>query len=86
MSKVIKLREIYKEDDIMEFLTTNEMELWFYEDEHLLTKRITTKEYKDYSILKTAFAIELFEQINNTTTIRNHLTNLLEKRERVLAN
>jgi len=60
MSKVIKLRDVYKEDDIMEFLTTNKMELWFYEDDHLLSKRVTSKEYKDYSLIKTAFAIELF--------------------------
>lgn len=62
------------------------MELWLYENEHLLSKRITTKEYKDYTILKTAFAIELFEHVTNTVTIRNHLTDQLENREKVLAN
>ena len=62
------------------------MELWFFEDKYLMTKRITTKEYKDYSILKTAFAIELFEQINNTVAIRNHLMGMLEEREGVLSN
>lgn len=86
MSKAIKLREIYREDSITEFLTTNDMEIWFYEDEYLMAKCITTKKYKDYSILKTAFAIDLFEQINNTVTIRNHLTDLLEEKESVLAN
>ncbi len=86
MSQIIKLKEIYKDDDITEFLTTSEMELWFFEDEYMMTKRVTQKEYKDYSILKTSFAIELFEQINNTVTIRNHLTSLLEEREKVMAN
>ena len=86
MSKVIKLREIYKEDDITEFLTTSDMELWFFEDDYMMARRITEKEYNDYSILKTAFAIELFEQISNTVTIRNHLTSLLEEREKVMAN
>lgn len=62
------------------------MELWFFEDDYMMARRITEKEYNDYSILKTAFAIELFEQISNTVTIRNHLTSLIEKRERVLAN
>jgi len=86
MSQIIKLKEIYKEDDITEFLTTSNMELWFFEDDYMMARRITEKEYNDYSILKTAFAIELFEQISNTVTIRNHLTSLIEKRERVLAN
>lgn len=87
MSQKIKLKNIYKEDeDLTEFLKNNEMGLWFFEDEHLMTKRITQKKYKDYSILKTAFAIELFEQINNTITIRNHLTDLLKEREGILAN
>ena len=51
-----------------------------------MTRYISTKEYKDYSILKTAFAIELFEQINNTVTVIDHLANLLEERETVTAN
>ena len=86
ISQVIKLKEIHKEDDITEFLTTNSMELWFLDDEHLLTKRISTKEYSDYSILNTAFAIELYEQINNTVTIKSLLNSLLEEREVVATN
>ena len=86
MSELIKLREIYKDDTITELLTTSDMELWFFEDKYLMAKRITTKEYKDYSILQTAFAIELFEQINNTVAIRNHFMGMLEEREGVLTN
>lgn len=86
LSKTIKLREIYKDDDITKFLTESELELLFYEDEHLMTNRVTPKGYNDYSILKTAFAIELYEQVNNTVTIRNHLTGLLKEREGVRIN
>ena len=85
-SELIKLREIYKDDAVAELLTTSNMELWFFEDKYLMAKQVTTKEYKDYSILQTAFAIELFEQINNTVAIRNHLVSMLEERERALIN
>ena len=57
MSKVIKLREIYREDTITEFLKTNGTELGFYEDEYLIAKSKLSKKYKDYSILQTAFTI-----------------------------
>ena len=86
MSEVIVLREIYKDDDLTEFLTSNSTELWFFEDDHLMTRHVSTKKYKDYSILKTAFAIELFEQIENIVTVINHLANLIEERETVITN
>lgn len=57
LSKVIKLREIYREDTITEFLKTNGTELGFYEDEYLIAKSKLSKKYKDYSILQTAFTI-----------------------------
>lgn len=86
MSEVTLLREIYKDDDLTEFLANNSMELWFFEDDHLMTRHVSAKEYKDYSILKTAFAIELSGQINNTVKVIDHLAKLIEEREGVLVN
>ena len=86
LSDVIKLKGVSKEDDIAEFLTDNSLELLFHEDQHLMVRSLSTKEYKDYSILKTAFAIELFEQITNRVTVLDHLAKLVEEREAVIAN
>jgi hypothetical protein len=86
ISEVIKLRGIYKEDSIAKLLADNSSELLFYEDQFLMTKNISRKEYKNYSILKTAFAMELYEQINDTAAIKNFLVDHLEERESVVAN
>ena len=77
---------VCKEDNITELLTDNSFELLFLEDEFLMARSISTKEYKDYSILKTSFSINLFEKINNTVTIKNLLEDQLEEREAVAAN
>ena len=86
LSQATKLREVYKTDNIVEFLSDNGMMMHFHEDLHLLTAYGFEWNYKDFALLKSKLIIEIYTQLQNVSEIKQGLGILLEEREGVLAN
>ncbi|MBI9060164.1 MAG: hypothetical protein JEZ01_20520 [Labilibaculum sp.] len=86
LSQATKLREVYKADNIIEFLNDNEMMMHFYEDLHLLTEYGFEWNYKDYALLKSKLIIEIYTQLQNISEIQKALTIAIEDKARVGVN
>jgi hypothetical protein len=86
LSQATKLREVYKADNIVEFLCDNEMMMHFHEDLHLLTAYGFEWDYKDYALLKSKLIIEIYTQLQNVSEIKQGLDVLLEEREDICTN
>jgi hypothetical protein len=85
-SKATKLREVYKADNIVEFLNDNGMMMHFHEDLHLLTAYGFEWDYKNYALLKSKLIIEIYTQLQNISEIQKGLTIAIEDKERVGVN
>lgn len=86
ISQATKLREIYKANNIAEFLNDNGMMMHFHEDLHLLTAYGFEWDYTDYSLLKSKLIIEIYTQLQNVSEIRQELESILEEKEIIGAN
>jgi len=86
LSETIKLRAVYRADNIISILSNNEILLYFHEDEHLLTAYSFEWEYKNYTLLKSNLIIEIYTQLQNLSEIRQELDSLLEEKVVVGAN
>ncbi len=80
LSKSIKLREVYRADNIISFLNDNEMLLRFHEDKHLLASYSFVWDYKKYALLKLKLLLEIYTQLQNATEIRQGLESILEEK------
>ncbi len=86
LSKSIKLREVYRSDNINCFLNGAEMLLRFHEDKHLLASYSFEWDYKNYALLKSKLILELYTQLQNASEIRQELESMLEEKSVVEAN
>ena len=86
LSETMKLREVYRADNIINFLSDNKMLLHFYEEDHLLTAYSFEWDYKNYALLKSKLIIEIYTQLQNASEIRQALGELLEEGAVVGAN
>ncbi len=83
LSDAIRLREIYRNDNIIEFLDSTNTTLKFYKDIHLLTLYSFEWNYKNYALLKSKLILEIFTQLQNASEIREGLVDGLKKMENV---
>jgi hypothetical protein len=83
LSITIKLREVYRAENIVRFLSDNDMLLYFYEDKHLLTQYSFDWAYKNYALLKSKLLIEVFNQLRRASEIRSELNEILDKKSAV---
>lgn len=86
LSKSIKLREIYRADNIISFINNNKMLLRFHEDKHLLASYSFEWDYKNYALLKSKLILEIYTQLQNASEIRQELESILKEKEVVEAN
>lgn len=80
LSTTMKLREVFGAENIIRFLSDNNMSLEFLEDKHLLAKYCFEWEYKNYALLKSKLLIEIYNQLLNVSEIRLRLNELLENK------
>ncbi len=81
LSITIKLREVYRDENIIRFLGDNDMLLYFSEDKHLLTQHSFDWDYKNYALLKSKLLIEIYAQLQNASEIRSELKERLDNKE-----
>ena len=80
LSITIKLREVYRAENIVRFLSDNDMLLYFSEDKHLLIQHSFDWDYKNYALLKSKLLIEIYNQLLNVSEIRLRLNEILENK------
>ena len=83
LSITIKLREVYRDENILRFLSDNNMLLYFSEDKHLLTQYSFVWDYKNYALLKSKLLIEVFNQLGRASDIRSELKEILDKKSAI---
>lgn len=81
LSITIKLREVYRAENIVKFLSDNDMLLYFSEDKHLLTQYSFVWDYKNYALLKSKLLIEIYNQLLRASEIRSELKEILDNKE-----
>ena len=86
LSQATKLREVYKADNIVEFLNDNGMMMHFHEDLHLLTAYGFEWSYKDYTLLKSKLIIEIVTQLQNVSEIQKAIKIATEEMDKVRVN
>ncbi len=86
ISKAAKLREIYKEDEIAEYLKEAESNLWFLDDTKLVMAQVIEVRYSDYAILKSKMLLEAYINVQNARKLKDKLEGLLAEQEQIMAN
>ena len=81
LSTTMKLREVCGAENIIKFLSNNNMSLFFHKDKHLLTEYGFVWEYKNYALLKSKLLIEIYTQLQNASEIRSELKKILDNKE-----
>lgn len=84
ISNAAKLKEIYKSDEIAEYLL--EASLWFLDDTRLVMSHIFESGYSDYAILKSKLLLETYINVQNARKLKEKLGNLLVDLESITAN
>jgi hypothetical protein len=86
ISKTSKLKEIYKEDEITEYLKDAESSLWFLDDTRLVMSQVIEAHYSDYAILKSKMLLEAYINVQKARKLKDKLEKLLIEFEQVSVN
>lgn len=85
-SKAAKLREIYRSEEVADYITEAGVALWFLDDKTLVTSHIIELNYSNYAILKSRLLLDAFINVQNARKLKNKLEGLLAEKERISVN
>jgi hypothetical protein len=81
ISRKIKLKEVYKSEEVAEFIDEAETSLWFLDDTRLVMSGMIKAKYTDYAILKSKMLLEAYNNVQNARKLKDKLTVLLDELE-----
>ena len=85
-SKAAKLREIYRSEEVADYITEAGVDLWFLDDKTLVTSHTIELNYSNYAILKSRLLLDTFINVQNARKLKNKLEGLLAEKERISVN
>jgi hypothetical protein len=86
ISKTAKLKEVYKSDEVAEFIDEASTSLWFLDDTRLVISSIEKSRYSEFAILKSKLLIRIYANVINARKLKDMLEVLLVDLEQVSVN
>jgi len=86
ISKRTKLKEIYKSDEVAEFIDEARSSLWFLDDTRLVISIIEKSTYSEFAILRSKLLLGIYANVINARMLKDKLEDLLAKLEQVNVN
>jgi hypothetical protein len=86
ISKAAKLKEIYKSDEIAEFIKEIESNFWFLDDSRLVMGYVSSSEYHEFAHLKSKLLLELYISVQNARRLKDRLEGFVINLEQVSVN
>jgi hypothetical protein len=86
ISKTAKLLEIYKSDEIAEYLDEAKATLWFLDDSRLVMSCVSSSRYSAFALLKSNVLLDMYINVQNARMLKDKLEGLLVDLERVSVN
>ena len=86
ISKTTKLKEVYRSDEIAEFIYEDKSSLWFLDDTRLVMSIIEKSTYSEFAILKSKLLIGIYANVINASKLKDKLGDLLTESEQITAN
>jgi len=86
ISKTTKLKEVYRSEEIAEFIDEARSSLWFLDDTRLVISSIEKSNYSEFAILKSKLLLGVYANVINARKLKDKLENLLVDLEQVSVN
>lgn len=86
ISKTTKLKEVYRSDEIAEYLDEVKASLWFLDDSRLVMSCIERSKYDEYAILKSKLLLGIYANVQNATLLKDKLGSLVADLEQISIN
>ena len=86
ISKTTKLKEVYRSEEIAEYLDEAKSSLWFLDDTRLVMSIIEKSTYSEFAILKSKLLLGIYANVINARKLKDKLGLLLVEHEQVSVN
>lgn len=86
ISKTTKLKEVYRSNEIAEYLEGTKASLWFLDDSRLIMSSIERLKYGEYAILKSKLPLGIYANVMNVRKLKDKLEGLLVELEQISVN
>lgn len=86
ISKAAKLKEVYKSEEVAEYIDEAGASLWFMDDSRLVMSCVERSKYDDYAVLKSKLLLGIYANVINARKLKDKLGHLLVESELISAN
>jgi hypothetical protein len=86
ISKTTKLKEVYRSEEITEYIAEAKSSLWFFDDSRLVMSYASSSRYSDFALLKSSVLLNMYINVQNARVLKDKLEALLAEQEQVSVN
>ena len=86
ISKTTKLKEVYRSEEIAEYLDEAKASLWFLDDSRLVMSYVSSSQYSDFALLKSSVLLDMYINVQNARLLKDKLGLLLAEKEQISVN
>jgi len=86
ISQAVKLKEIYKSEEVEEYCREANVSLWFHEDENLMMHHEIEWDYSNYDLFGSKLLLDVYIDVQNAKRLKDKLEALLAKHEHISVN